>query len=36
MISFGVLQNSTIYNLPDRSMVSDGSKNKAHKRPWTQ
>jgi|JI10StandDraft_1071094.scaffolds.fasta_scaffold121003_3 hypothetical protein len=36
MIPSGVLQNSTIDNLPDRSVYSDGSKHKTHKRPWTQ
>jgi hypothetical protein len=36
MIPLGILQNSHIDNLPEISVASDGSKQKAHKRPWSQ
>lgn len=36
MIPSGILQNSNVDNLPDISLVSEGSKQKAQKRPWTQ
>lgn len=36
MIPSGILQVSNVDNLPENSMLSDGSKQKAQKRPWTQ
>lgn len=36
MIPFGVLQISNVDNLPDREAMSDTSKMKTIKRPWTE
>ena len=36
MIPIRILQNSNIDNLPEISIASDGSKQKAQKKPWSQ